>query len=284
MKITETCIDCLISRVGMECRLTGADPETTHRVTKACRSYLVSIKDEPLTHPQIASLVHHRAYTLLGASDPFRALKEQGNAEALAVCKEVRPTLHSFRDYVLAAVIGNTFDYGVKGHTVTDNFSAFFCEEFKRGLVIDDTDRILPLATKVVYLSDNCGEIVLDRLLIQYLKNRGAHVTLAVKALPALNDATLDDARALGLDRIADVLTTNSTKAEIGLCPEEAPQELASAIADCTLIIAKGMANFESLFERDDLPPVAYLMAAKCRPVAEMAGVPVGSKIALLRT
>jgi len=85
----------------------------------------------------------------------------------------------------------------------------------------------------VVYLSDNCGEIVLDRLLIQYLK-KGAHITLAVKLLPALNDATLEDARALGLDRIVDLLTTNSTKAEIGLCPEEAPQDLAAAIKNCT--------------------------------------------------
>ncbi|WP_292369533.1 damage-control phosphatase ARMT1 family protein [Methanoregula sp. UBA64] len=283
MKITETCIDCLISRVGMECGLVGADPETTRRVSSACRSYLVSIKDQPLTHPQIASLVHNHAYQLLSASDPFRALKKQGNAEALSVCKEVRPTLKTFRDFVLASVIGNTFDYGVKGHTVTDNFSAFFKDEFVKGLAIDDTDRIFPLAKKVVYLSDNCGEIVLDRALIQYLKHGGAQITLAVKALPALNDATLEDARELGLDRIVDCLTTNSTKAEIGLCLEEAPPELTRAIKDCTLIIAKGMANFESLFERDDLPPVAFLMAAKCKPVAEMVQVPVGAKVALLK-
>jgi len=267
----------------MECGLVGADPETTRRVSSACRSYLVSIKDQPLTHPQIASLVHNHAYELLSVSDPFHALKEQGNAEALVVCKEVRPTLTTFRDFVLASVIGNTFDYGVKGHMVTDNFSAFFKEEFAKGFAIDDTDRILPLAKKLVYLSDNCGEIVLDRLLIQYLKRQGAHITLAVKALPALNDATLSDAHKLGLDHIVDLLTTNSTKAEIGLCPEEAPSDLIRAIQECTLIIAKGMANFESLFERDDLPPVAYLMAAKCKPVADMVHVPVGAKVALLK-
>lgn len=283
MKITETCIGCLLSRVELECGLVGADRDTTDRVVSACRMYLLKIKDDPLTHPQIASRVHLHAYELLGTSDPFMILKGQGNTHALAVCREVRHTLRSFRDYVLASVIGNTFDYGVKGHTVTEDFSAFFKEEFKKGFTIDDTDRILPLATNVVYISDNCGEIVFDRLLIQYLKNRGAHVTLAVKALPALNDATLDDARALGLDRIADVLTANSTKAEIGLSPEEAPLELSNAIADCTLIIAKGMANFESLFERIDLPPVAYLMAAKCKPVADEVHVPVGSKVALLR-
>ena len=104
-----------------------------------------------------------------GTPIPSRLLKEQGHREALAVCREVRPGLVSFRDFVLASVIGNTFDYGVKSHTVRDDFGAFFREEFARGLYIDDTDRILPLTPRVVYFSDNCGEIVFDRLLIEYL-------------------------------------------------------------------------------------------------------------------
>jgi len=283
VKITDSCIDCLISRVGLECRLVGADPATTQQTMDSCRDLLLSIKERPLTHPQIASRVHRHAYHLLKTADPFRELKAQGNAEAIRVCREVRPGLSTFRDFVLASVIGNTFDYGVRGHTVTDDFSAFFRQEFKKGLAIDHTDRILPLTQRIVYLSDNCGEIVFDRLLIQYLKAQGSHVTLAVKALPALNDATLEDARVIDLDHIADCLTTNCISAEIGLCPEEATPVLKDALSRCTLVIAKGMANFESLFERSDLPPVAYLMAAKCQPVAQEAGVPVGSKIAMLR-
>ncbi|HVP97181.1 damage-control phosphatase ARMT1 family protein [Methanoregula sp.] len=283
MRITDSCIDCLISRVALECSLVGADPITTQQTLASCRDLLLSLKEEPLSHPQIASRVHLHAYRLLNTSDPFRELKITGNAEATRVCREVRTGLSTFRDYVLASVIGNTFDYGVKGHTVTDDFSAFFRQEFAKGLVIDDTDRILPLTSRVVYLSDNCGEIVFDRLLIQYLKSRGSHITLAVKARPALNDATLEDTKMLGLDRMVDSLTTNCESAEIGLCPEEAPLALRDALARCTVVIAKGMANFESLFERCDLPPVAYLMAAKCQPVAHEAGVPVGSKIAMLR-
>lgn len=283
MKITDSCIDCLISRVHLECRLVGADPLTTQRTMDTCHHLLLSLKDTPLSHPQIASRIHRHAYEMLNTPDPFRDLKDKGNAEAIAVCREVRSGLSSFRDYVLASVIGNTFDYGVKGHTVTSNFSAFFRQEFAKGLAIDDTDRILPLTGRVVYLSDNCGEIVFDRLLIQFLKARGSHVTLAVKARPALNDATLVDAKMLGLDQIVDCLTTNCEGAEIGLCPEEATSALKVALSRCTVVIAKGMANFESLFERHDLPPVAYLMAAKCQPVADEAGVPVGSKIAMLR-
>ena len=74
-----------------------------------------------------------------------------------------------------------------------------------------------------------------------------------------LNDATIADAKMLGLDHIVDCLTTNCDGAEIGLCPEYAPPALSEAISRCTLIIAKGMANFESLFERSDLPRLRTL-------------------------
>ncbi|MFZ0006014.1 MAG: ARMT1-like domain-containing protein [Methanoregula sp.] len=283
MKITESCIECLISRVQLECGMVGADSLLTEQTIDSCRNLLFSLKDSSLSHPQIASCIHRHAYEMLDNPDPFLNLKKQGNAEAVKVCREVRNELSGFRDYALASVIGNTFDYGVKGHSVTSNFSAFFRQEFRKGFVIDDTDAVFPLTARVVYLCDNCGEIVFDRLLIQYLKSQGSHVTVAVKARPVLNDATLEDAHRLGLDRIVDCLTTNCEVGEIGFCPENAPPVLSDAISRCTLIIAKGMANFEALFERNDLPPVAYLMAAKCQPVADEAKVPIGSKIALLR-
>jgi uncharacterized protein with ATP-grasp and redox domains len=249
-----------------------------------CRRLMSEIRSEPLSHPQIASRIHRRAYDVLGNPDPFAELKALGNQQALDVCKEVRRDLSTFREYVLASVIGNTFDYGVKGHTVEENFSVFFQREFAGGLTIDDTDKISPLCSRVVYLSDNCGEIVLDRLLIEYLKSQGSHVTLAVKEFPILNDATLRDAEELGLDILVDKITTTGGGAEIGICMENIPEDLRDAIAECTIIIAKGMANFESLSEMDNLPPVAYLMATKCKPVADEVGVPVGSKIALLQT
>lgn len=283
MKITEHCIDCLLSRVRLECTLCHASPALTDATIDECSKLMNEIRSSPISHPQIASHIHRRAYEVLGNSDPFSELKDLGNRQAIEICKEVRKDLSTFRDYVLASVIGNTFDYGVKGHTVEKDFSVFFKREFERGLVVDDTDKIALLCSRVVYLSDNCGEIVLDRLLIEYLKSHGSHVTLAVKEAPILNDATLKDAKKMGLDNRVDLLTTTGGDAEIGICMEYIPNNLREAIAKCTIIIAKGMANFESLSEMENLPPVAYLMAAKCRPVADEVGVPVGSKIAMLQ-
>ena len=284
MKITELCTDCLLSRVRLECSLCSVNPARTNAIMTECGKVLQEIRFAPLSHPQIASRIHRRAYDMLGNTDPFAELKALGNRQAREVCKEVRSNLSTFREYVLASVIGNTFDYGVKGHTVDKNFSAFFRREFEKGLTIDDTDTIAPLCSRVVYLTDNCGEIVFDRLLIEHLKTQGSHVTLAVKEAPILNDATLKDAQELGLETLVDRITTTGGGPEIGICMENIPGDLRDAIAQCTIIIAKGMANFESLSEMDNLPPVAYLMAAKCRPVADEVGVPVGSKIALLRT
>jgi uncharacterized protein with ATP-grasp and redox domains len=285
MKITETCVDCLLSRVGLECSLCSADRNLTENTARACRGVIEELRDQPLSHPQIASRVHRTAYTLLNNPDPFERLKQSGNDQAAGVCRQVRGRLHTFRDYVHAAVIANIFDYGVRGHSVAADFLAFFNSEFSKGLYVDDTEKILPLCSRVVYLSDNCGEIVFDRLLIEYLKSRGSQVTLAVKEAPILNDATVQDALDLGLDSIVDQLTTTGGGAasEIGICMDLIPEDLRQAIDDCTIIIAKGMANFESLSEIKDLPPVAYLLAAKCRPVADELGVPVGSKIAKLR-
>jgi uncharacterized protein with ATP-grasp and redox domains len=284
MKITETCIDCLLSRVKLECTLVHASPCLTEATMRGCRTITNEIRAQQLSHPQIASRIHRRAYELLENPDPFAELKREGNRQATEVCREVRNELRTFRDYVLASVIGNTFDYGVKGHIVEENFSVFFRKEFLKGLSVDHTDKIAPLCSRVVYLSDNCGEIVLDRLLIEYLKGQGSHVTLAVKEAPILNDATLRDARDLGLDTIADLVTTTGGGAEIGICMDSIPDDLRRAISRCTIIIAKGMGNFESLYEMDNLPPVAYLLAAKCKPVADELGVSVGSKIAVLRS
>ena len=221
---------------------------------------------------------------MIGDPDLFRELKQAGNDQAAGVCRQVRGRLVSFRDYVLAGVIGNTFDYAVKDHDVTADFSRFFAEEFRKGLDVDDTDRILDLSHRVVYLTDNCGEIVFDRLLVGFLKDHGAHVTVAVRDAPILNDATMEDAIRFGFDRVADCLTTTGGGAEIGLDMDKMPAALSGAIDKCTIIIAKGMANYESLSDYRDLPPVAYLMCVKCEMIAEDTGIARGSKIAMLRS
>jgi uncharacterized protein with ATP-grasp and redox domains len=283
MRFTDGCTDCILSRVEYECRLARADEETVVRAREACATLLESIRHDDCPSPVIASRVHRLAYRMAGCSDPYADLKTDNNRTALEVCAMVEDRLVSFRDRCLAAVIGNTLDYGSLAHQVCDNFVDFFATEFASGFTIDHTDAIEEQSERVVYLSDNCGEIVFDRLVLRTLQERGSHVTLAVRGAPILNDATLDEARTLGLDSIVDTLLVNREGvAELGLHPEAMPAELRDAIDRATLVISKGMANYESLSDFVDLPPVAYLMSVKCEPIARAVGAPVGSKIALL--
>ncbi|NLD56676.1 MAG: protein-glutamate O-methyltransferase family protein, partial [Methanomicrobiales archaeon] len=217
MELTDTCIECLLSRVRMECDLASADPATAEKTVATCREMLDSCRGSDLLHPQIASAVHRKACEMVGNPDPFSGLKAEGNRQAMEVCRAVRSDLGSFHDFVLASIIGNTFDYGVKDHDVTSDFAQFFRQEFASGLDVDDTDEIQKRCSRVVYLTDNCGEIVFDRLLVGFLKAHGSHVTVAVRDGPILNDATMEDALALGFDKVADCLTTTGGGAEIGL-------------------------------------------------------------------
>ncbi|TAJ44904.1 damage-control phosphatase ARMT1 family protein [Methanofollis fontis] len=284
MQFQPRCRECLLSRVEYEAGLILDDPVRIMEIRKAAESVLEGGQQQRVPAPVLASAVHRCAYDLIGCDDPYLRLKERDNAEALVAADAIGPELLTFHDHVLAAVLGNTFDYGVASHHVTRDYLSFFSAGRRQGLAIDDTDRVLPLCRRVVYIADNCGEIVFDRLLIRYLKSMGSDVTFVVRGAPILNDATIADALALGLDAVADRLTTTTRgERELGVNLDLIPEDLADALERCTLVIAKGMANYESLTDYNDILPVVHLMAVKCETIAEMTGVPKGSAVALLR-
>ena len=283
MKITEQCFECLLSRIKYECDLICTDPKKTREITENCRHLLTELCKIQEAAPRISSRIHRLAYEEMGSIDPYRSLKEKDNADARRACERLINDSMSFRDLCLATIIGNTLDYGSKEHAVTNNLVAHFRNEFEKGLTIDDTDEILKLCDRVVFFCDNCGEIIFDSHLIRFLKRRGAHITVVVRGGPIINDATLEDAYTAGIETICDALLTNTRGiAELGYNPDLAPEELLRAIENATIIIAKGMANYESLTEIDGLPPVAYCMTVKCVPIGDSIGVAKGSRIAML--
>ncbi|PWR70736.1 damage-control phosphatase ARMT1 family protein [Methanospirillum stamsii] len=283
MKHDPRCFECLFSRVDLEIKLAETETRKKEEIYDHAKEIIRFLESTPWTHPMIASALHRAMYQRLGVSDPFYALKQASEEVSLTIIDTVLSDLTNFREFVLASVIGNMFDYGVKGHEVSDDFVSFFNTEFASGLAIDDTERILPLCNDVVYFTDNCGEIVFDRALIKWLKDQGSKVTLVVREKPILNDATIEDAKRINLDSIADTILTTGAGVELGIRFDLMPDEVMKAIDTCSIIISKGMANYESLREENGLVPVAYLLCAKCEPIAEELGVNRGDKIALLR-
>jgi uncharacterized protein with ATP-grasp and redox domains len=286
MLMSERCSECLLGRIEYECRLVTDDENVIRRAVEDCRKMLSEAKDQAGPAPEISSALHRHACSILGNSDPYRKIKEMNNKDALELEEKIKGKLVSLHDYCLAAAIGNTLDYGSLEHEVTGNLYEFFLEEFSKGFTVENIADFEPLCRNILYLCDNSGEIVFDRLLIKYLRENGARVVVVVRKNPIINDATMKDAIELGLDKITDkVLTNTEDIAELGVNLSLIQKELEEEIGNADLIISKGMANYESLSELKKthrLPPVAYLMMVKCEPIAEDIGIPKGSRIACL--
>ena len=249
MPVSDECFDCLISRVIHSCVLAGREDDAP-RVAAICTARLAELRDIPVPQPVVASELHRIAVRELRRARPL-CRSQGGEHRHRPGCVPGRPSspgdLSRLRDRLDHREHLRPRGEGARDRQPT--LPAFFDEEFDRGLAIDDCDEIEEHIGRVVYITDNCGEIVLDRLLIGHLVDRGARVTVAVRDGPILNDATLEDARALGLDRVAECLTTTGGGSEIGVPLDRIPPALADAIDRADLIIAKGMANYESLSE-----------------------------------
>ncbi|MBO8181702.1 MAG: DUF89 family protein [Archaeoglobus sp.] len=286
MRISPRCPSCLLNRVYMEATLSTNDQK---KIDKAVEEALKIIAEE---YPRkginaiIATRMHRRVYEVLGDEDPYKKLKDQANKITMQYLPEIKKAIENSKDRFKAAakasIIANTFDYGVMGHEVSDSkFLEFFLEKFEERLKIDDLDLIMEKCRgKVVYLTDNCGEIVVDRLFMEEIKKLCERLTVVVRGRPIISDATYEDAIFAGVDKVADEILTNG-KGAIGIFEPELPEETRKRIYEADIIVAKGMANYECLSE--STLPIAFLLTAKCEPVAKSIGVDVGDMVAMLK-
>ncbi|WP_292464642.1 ARMT1-like domain-containing protein [Methanolobus sp.] len=287
MKVHPRCTYCLLSRIHLEAELSTNDKELTHKAIQGGIEVLNSIYTPGMPAAALSTVMHRKAYEILNDNDPYREKKELSSRTAERFLPVIRSHVFNgdcddaatFKRAVLAAVIGNYFDYGVMGLDVPiDIFEKTFTEHFKRGLDVDDTEKMLCRLDNVVYLADNCGEILIDTLVFEIIRKMGGKITLVVRGAPILNDATMEDVERFELAQKVDhVLTTGSNA--IGVCMEEAPAELKEALANASLIISKGMANYETMSE-ESYRPIAYLLKVKCDPVGEDIGAPLGCSVA----
>ncbi len=284
MKISPLCPSCLLGRVYYEAKLVTDDEAVISKCVED--SLKILAENYPLCpiNAHLATKIHRRVYEILGVDDPYKEVKKRANEVAKQVLpfaeEMVRKAEDPFRTAVIVSIVGNNFDYGVQGHKVVEEeFKEFLQRMLEEGLKIDDTDRIKELCSgKVVYLTDNAGEIFFDTILMSEIKKLCERLSVVVRGRPIISDATLEDAMLAGVDRIADEVLTNG-KGAIGIIVEELPEETKQRLNEADLIIAKGMANYECLSD-ESLRPIAFLLTAKCEPVAKDIGVEVGDMVA----
>jgi uncharacterized protein with ATP-grasp and redox domains len=284
LKTHPRCAPCLLSRVQFEAELSTKDTELQKKAILAGIEVLREYFVDGLPAEYLSTKIHREAYRVLGDIDPYIEKKKQSNEAAkklLPLAREFVSEKDSLQRAILVAIIGNSFDFGVLGYDAEKEIvKETMLKQFKSGLDVDDSDRIKALLGNVVYLADNCGEIIFDTLLFEEIRKLGGKLTLVVRGAPILNDVTMKEVLELGLDKMVDrVLTTGSNA--IGVCLKEAPPELVEALGNASLVISKGMANYETMSEYN-FRPIAYLLKTKCESVAEAMGLKKNMNVARL--
>lgn len=228
---------------------------------------------------------------ITGISDPYAKRKRLSNQKALEMLPQVEKLILNeksaesrFRKACLCSIVGNIMEFDIPGHLFNYNDMEGLIKRAENDLVIDEIPKIFNLTKKtrkILFLTDNAGEIALDTLLVHELKKIGANVIVGVKGGPVLNDATMEDAKYVGMNEVADDVVTTGTDA-VGLIPEECSKEFLTLYNSSDIIVAKGMGHVETLTEFNLTSPHALLLRTKCNPVANFFNVKRDRNVAKL--
>jgi len=288
MDIRPECVPCLMKRVLFQAELANNGTEFD-ALKEAMKVFSAEFK-EGVNSAEVATKVHTAAYNAMNLKDPYIELKLRADEVAEKYMNAAERYISSSADPIRAAIlvasIGNIMDFGLKeAISDPDQFGGKFKDMMDQGIGHDDSEtikEILSDASSVIYIFDNCGESQLDKLLIRRIRAAGTKVIGVVRGEPILNDVALSDAIRTGLDKEVDKMFTTS-EFRIGLKLENLSEDLKKEITSASLMIAKGMANFEALSDQKVPIPVAYILRSKCAPVADALGVPIGINVVKVR-
>ena len=283
MKIHTECVPCLVKRIIFEAEHSTSDKKKrTDALKNACK-VLSEIYDPNRCSADIATKVHKIVYETLEDLDPYSDLKRKSNLVAKSLLPRVEELIKNSDDplktSMICSIIGNMMDFGIEGGSShPELLKESFENTYSEGLGYDDYSQLRKLLRKlkrVVFFTDNCGEIVFDKVLCQELKkfNPDIFITLVVKGEAILSDATKNDAEELNFVDVVDKILTTGCFA-VGVDFNSLPSDLEKALKNADLIICKGMANYES-FSETDHKPIVYLMRTKCNAIATSMNIPL---------
>jgi uncharacterized protein with ATP-grasp and redox domains len=231
------------------------------------------------TPPAMAQRIHRRLREITGGNDPYRQAKDRLNNLALELIPELRAKIESSNDPLAMAarlaIVGNIMDMGINENLteadVRHAANLTLTEPFFGEL--DRFRQAITEAQSVLYLADNAGEIAFDQLLVEQISSK--HVTVVVRGAPVINDATLIDAQAVGLDKIVEVIDNGSDAP--GTILSDCRPEFRQRFAEADLIIAKGQGNFETL--SNESGNLFFLFKVKCSVIAKHVEQPIGTQV-----
>ncbi len=284
MKVYYQCAPCFLRQAREALDMATTDDELKLKIMEQTTQIVGESFHKGAVSNKIGTRIHRNIKKETGNEDPYQIQKEKCNQIAqqfLPAIKKLLKKDNSLKNHLKAAITGNIIDFGALG--LETDIEALIIETMQKDLAVDHSHQLeeeLQKAQKVLYLVDNIGEIVFDKLLLEKIKEYKVEVMVALKEKPILNDACIPDALEIGLDEIAE-LTSIGTDS-IGVVYNEFSPEFMDKFNQAELIIAKGLGNYEGLDEVDlKDKPVFCLLNAKCRPIALNIGVEVGDNVIL---
>lgn len=276
MKAELECIECVLAQALRVARVATDDPAIRRRILDETAKRIPTL-DTNLSPAANSQCAYEIAAELSGNPDPYREERRRQNELALSLEPDLRRMLDEAGDRLTTALhlsaAGNIIDLGVMEaehvdvhaaieQVLHEQFAVEHLAEFRESLAACDD---------LLFLLDNAGEIVFDKVLIEELQKH-TDVTAVVKGGPIINDVIMEDAAFVGLTEVCQVVDNGGPfiGCPLALIPDSFKQRMARA----DVILGKGQGNYETV---DDFPGDVFLiLRAKCPIVARHMGVELG--------
>ncbi len=275
MNTESQCLSCFRDQIIRAARIQGCDSETLEKVLIGVDQILDSISMN-ISPPEIASLAYRHLAERTGIYDPYLDHKKKSTQLALSQVQSLKNIVQQAKDPLRKAVelagLGNMIDYGADANFDLERDLDFDQYNISNEFHIKEFKTYLARARSILYLADNAGETVFDRILIEAFD---IPVTYAVKSFPIINDALFEDAKDAGIDHVATIIRSGTN------CPgtilHTCTNEFIKIFEDADLIISKGQGNYEAL--SDENRPIFFLLKVKCDLISRQINAPLGSLV-----
>jgi uncharacterized protein with ATP-grasp and redox domains len=269
MKNYLDCYPCFLRQALSASRRAGASDDQQRLILLDTMEELRSLSVDA-TPPQMAFRIHQLVRQQTNNLDPYRHAKNEATQQALALYPRLKELVERATDpletAVRIAIAGNIIDLGVND---SYDLEATLDRILIQAFAINDLGSLrssLTNTSSILYLADNAGETVFDRVLIETLD---IPVTYVVKSGPIINDAIREDAVGAGINLVAEIIDNGSDV--VGTLLDDCSESFRKRFERAELIIAKGQANYESLSDTE--APLFFLLQAKCNIIAQDLGV-----------
>lgn len=281
MKTYLECLPCIV-RQALEAARHATEDETIHE--EVLRRAVRAAADADLSKPTpvLIGLVHRAVRELTGNPDPYRSAKDLLNETAAKLYPRLREKIENAPDSLETALrfagAGNVIDFVVSatvGPSEIDRAMADALSAPLRSGATSEFRDAVEAAERILYLGDNAGEILFDKLLIERLPLH--KITFVVKGSPVVNDVTLRDAQSVNMSAMVEVIDNGSDLP--GTVLSYCSESFLARFEDADLVISKGQGNYESLTEEDK--DIFFIFKAKCEVMTLHLGCEIGTTVLL---